>query len=115
MNLNVDELWEKIEYRTIKIFPEGQEELGWLIDIGFMMGQYKLGSVIYNHVAKLLQEQGLNIDQAVKLYLTFNMLKIGEKQWIDKLLKDIADQMTQADGQQMTAVIPALKDAKNLP
>ena len=63
-----------------------------------MMGQYQFGSVIYNHVAKMLQEQELTIDQAVKLYLTFNMLKIGEKVWIDKLLKDLADKMVQADG-----------------
>ena len=45
----------------------------------------------------MLQDKNMSIDQYVKLYLTFNMLKIGEKVWIDKLLNGIADNMAEAD------------------
>ena len=63
----------------------------------------------------MLQDKDMSIDQYVKLYLTFNMLKIGEKVWIDKLLNGIADNMVEADAEQMTGVLGALKDAKKLP
>ena len=35
----------------------------------------------------------MSIDQYVKLYLTFEMLKIGQKEWIDKLIQGICDNM----------------------
>ena len=62
-----------------------------------MMGNFSVGSNIYNHISKLLLEVDLTIDQYVKLYLTFYTLKLGEKVWIDKLLKGLNDKMHQAD------------------
>ena len=48
-----------------------------LIDIGFLMGQLQQGTYIYNHVAKMLHDQNMTIEQYIKLYLTFHFLKIG--------------------------------------
>jgi len=62
-----------------------------------MMGSFNVGSNIYNHISKLLLEVDLTIDQLAKLYLTFYTLKLGEKVWIDKLLKGLNDKMHQAD------------------
>jgi len=70
-----------------------------------MMGSFQLGSNIFNHISKLLLEVELNIDQYVKLYLTYNMLKIGEKEWIDKLLKGIDSNMHQADQDHLIAIL----------
>lgn len=61
------------------------------------MARYHVGSNIYNHISKLLVNTELTIDQYVKLYLAFYMLKIGEKEWIDKLLKGIDSNMQNAD------------------
>jgi len=62
-----------------------------------MMGSFNVGSNIYNHISKLLLEVDLTIDQLAKLYLTFYTLKLGEKVWIDKLLKGLNHKMHQAD------------------
>jgi hypothetical protein len=104
-----------MEFKAIKFFPEDQEAAGWLVDIGFLMGQLQVGGLIFNHVSKMLQPQDLSIDQSVKLYLTFNMLKIGEKEWLSKLINNIADNMHLADAEQLTGILPAFKGAKQIP
>lgn len=43
------------------------------------MGQFGVGEIIYNHAAKMIQNVDLSIDQYVKLFMTFHMLKRGEK------------------------------------
>ena len=114
-NLREFEFWEKLEYKVLKCFPESEQELGWLADISFLMGQFEEGEVIYNHVSKLLKDQDLSIDQYVKLYLTFNMLKKGEKDWISKLVKGVSDNLHLADAEQLVGVLEALKEAKSMP
>lgn len=87
------------------MFPEAAKDQGLLIDIGFMMGSFDVGSNIYNHISKLLLEVDLTMDQCAKLYLTFYNLRIGEKVWIDKLLKGINDKMHQADEEHISALL----------
>lgn len=53
------------------------------------MGQFQVGAQIYNHVTKILFDMELTVDQYVKLFLTFHMLKIGEKEWIAKLMRGL--------------------------
>ena len=85
------------------------------MDIGFMRGQGGGGADIYNHIAKMLLAEELGVDQYVKLYLTFHLLRQGEKAWIDKLLAGINEQVHLADPEQLATVLPPLKEAKQLP
>lgn len=80
-----------------------------------MMGQFKVGQLIYNQVQQLLLEVPLNTDQCVKLFLTYSQLKIGEKKWIDKLLQSLSENVHLADIEQLTAILPCLKEAKTIP
>ena len=62
------------------------------------MGQFQKGTTIYNHVSQFLKNQDMTIDQYIKLYLTYYMLRIGERPWIDKLLKGVSANIHKADG-----------------
>lgn len=63
----------------------------------------------------MLAGHELTIDSYVKLYLTFSSLKTGEKDWVDALVAGIADHVHEADAEQLTGVLSALKEAKQLP
>lgn len=54
--VNFPQFWEKLEFKTVKFFPQSVEEASFLVDIGFLMGQFQAGTQIYNHVSKMLQE-----------------------------------------------------------
>jgi hypothetical protein len=81
-SLREDEFWQKMEFKCLKYRVESGEEVEWLVDIVFVMGQFGGGEEVFNYAQKVLMEKTLNADQNIKLFLVFSSLKRGEKPWI---------------------------------
>lgn len=66
----------------MKMVPESEEEVSYLVDVVFVMGRFEVGEEIFNFIQKILAEASFSIDQSIKLFLVFSSLKKGEKPWI---------------------------------
>ena len=90
------------------MFPNNDEDYNAIIDIVFIMGQFGVGEYAYNYVVKICADKQMDVEQYVKLYLTFHAVKKGDKQWLDKLIKGIFDNIHLTTSEQLTSVLTPL-------
>jgi hypothetical protein len=104
-----------VEFKCLKYAINSPDEVGWLVDIVFVAGQFSAGEDVFNYAQKVLVDRDLTADQYIKLFLVFSTLKRGEKPWIEKLLNGIASTVGDTDAEQLTGMLGSLKQAKKLP
>ena len=72
------------------------------------MSKAKKGEYIYNQIQQLLIERNdIELHEVAKLASAFWLIKMGKKEWIDKLFNILFKQIDQFSIDLLTEVIPA--------
>ena len=79
------------------------------------MSKAKKGEYIYNQIQQLLIERNdIELHEVAKLASAFCLMKMGKKEWIDKLFNILFKQIDQFSIDLLTEVIPAFCEYKGM-